>query len=105
MRFEVGHLEIDVEERSFKVNGKLVPLTKREFDILKTLMSTPERAVTRDELIRNAWGDWYGDTHMIECHISRIRSKVKKAGGPYICQAIHGVGYRLGLKGDQLVAS
>ncbi|MFM7860017.1 MAG: winged helix-turn-helix domain-containing protein [Candidatus Nanopelagicaceae bacterium] len=53
-------------------------------------------------MIKNAWGDWYGDTHMIECHVSRIRSKVKKAGGPHICQAVHGVGYRLGIK-DQLV--
>lgn len=97
-RFTIGPIELDSDQRTFKVNDQFVPLTRREFDILKTLIATPERAVTREELIKNAWGDWYGDTHMIECHVSRIRSKVKKAGGPVICQAVHGVGYRLGIK-------
>jgi len=97
-RFVVGPIELDKERRSFKVNSQLVPLTRREFDILQTLIASPDRAVSREELIKNAWGDWYGDTHMIECHVSRIRSKVKKAGGPHICQAVHGVGYRLGVK-------
>jgi DNA-binding response OmpR family regulator len=97
-RYVVGPVELDVERRTFKVNNELVPLTRREFDILQTLIASPDRAVSRDELIKNAWGDWYGDTHMIECHVSRIRSKVKKAGGPHICQAVHGVGYRLGIK-------
>lgn len=97
-RFKVGPIQLDVDRHTFEVEGKLVPLTRREFDILKTLIASPERAITREELIKNAWGDWYGDTHMIECHVSRIRSKVKKAGGPNICQAVHGVGYRLGIK-------
>lgn len=97
-RFQVGPIQLDVDRHTFEVNEQLVPLTRREFDILKTLIASPDRAVTREELIKNAWGDWYGDTHMIECHVSRIRSKVKKAGGPNICQAVHGVGYRLGIK-------
>jgi len=97
-RFTVGPIQLDVDRHTFEVEGQLVPLTRREFDILKTLIASPERAVTREELIKNAWGDWYGDTHMIECHVSRIRSKVKKPGGPNICQAVHGVGYRLGIK-------
>ena len=53
--------------------------------------------VTRETLLERVWGDWYGDTHVVEVHMSRLRNKVKKAGGPSIGTAVRGVGYRLGL--------
>lgn len=96
-RFTAGPLELDIDRHSFTVDGTPVRLTKHEFDLVKQLINSPERVITRDELIKNAWGDWFGDTHIIECHISRIRSKVKKVGGPYLFKAVHGVGYQLGL--------
>ena len=40
---------------------------------------------------------WYGDSHVVEVHMSRLRNKVKKAGGPTVGVAVRGVGYRLGL--------
>lgn len=98
-RFVAGPLELDLERHLFTVDGVPVRLTKHEFDLMKQLIHSPDRVITRDELIKNAWGDWFGDTHIIECHISRIRSKVKKVGGPYIFKAVHGVGYQLGLAG------
>ena len=97
-KFIVGPLELDSYEHTFKVHGKEVPLTRTEFEILKELISAPEKAVTHDHLIKNVWGEWFSSKHMIESHVSRLRAKIKNAGGPTICEAVRGVGYRLGIK-------
>ena len=59
-------------------------------------MEDPRRVVTRDALIKAVWGPWYGDQHLVESHISRMRRKVLDAGGPWVGQAVRGVGYKLG---------
>jgi DNA-binding response OmpR family regulator len=97
-RYIVGPLELDSYQHIFKVHGVEVPLTRTEFEILKELISAPERAVTHDHLIKNVWGEWFSSKHMIESHVSRLRAKVRNAGGPTICEAVRGVGYRLGIK-------
>lgn len=97
-KFIVGPLELDSYEHTFKVHGKEVPLTRTEFEILRELISAPEKAVTHDHLIKNVWGEWFSSKHMIESHVSRLRAKVRNAGGPTICEAVRGVGYRLGIK-------
>jgi DNA-binding response OmpR family regulator len=97
-KFVVGPLELDSYEHNFKVNGSEVALTRTEFEILRELISVPEKAVTHDHLIKNVWGEWFSSKHMIESHVSRLRAKVRNAGGPTICEAVRGVGYRLGIK-------
>ena len=52
-----------------------------------------------DALLQRVWGEWYGDSHVVEVHMSRLRNKVKKAGGPSIGTAVRGVGYKLGVDG------
>ena len=97
-KFIVGPLELDSYEHNFKVNGNEVALTRTEFEILRELISAPERAVTHDHLIKNVWGEWFSSKHMIESHVSRLRAKIRNAGGPTVCEAVRGVGYRLGIK-------
>lgn len=97
-KFIVGPLELDSYEHTFKVHGQEVALTRTEFEIVKELISAPEKAVTHEHLIKNVWGEWFSSKHMIESHVSRLRAKVRNAGGPTICEAVRGVGYRLGIK-------
>lgn len=97
-KFIVGPLELDTYQHTFKVHGVEVALTRTEFEILRELISAPERAVTHDHLIKNVWGEWFSSKHMIESHVSRLRAKVRNAGGPTICEAVRGIGYRLGVK-------
>lgn len=97
-KFIVGPLELDSYEHTFKVNGSEVLLTRTEFEIMRELISAPEKAVTHDQLIKNVWGEWFSSKHMIESHVSRLRAKVRNAGGPNVCEAVRGVGYRLGIK-------
>ena len=96
-RFEVGPLTIDAESRVATADGVELDLTRTEFDLLATLMENPRRVVTRDMLLERVWGSWYGDDHVVEVHMSRLRSKVKAASGLRIGVAVRGVGYKLGI--------
>jgi DNA-binding response OmpR family regulator len=96
-RFEVGALTIDAESRLATADGVELDLTRTEFDLLTILMENPRRVVTRDMLLERVWGSWYGDDHVVEVHMSRLRSKVKSASGLRIGVAVRGVGYKLGI--------
>ncbi len=97
-RFEAGPLTVDVESRSATVDATELDLTRTEFDLLVMLMDNPRRVVSRQALLEGVWGSWYGDDHVVEVHMSRLRTKVKAAGGPRIGVAVRGVGYKLGLE-------
>ncbi|MBK9740844.1 MAG: response regulator transcription factor [Actinobacteria bacterium] len=99
-RFEVGPLTVDTESRTATVNDVELDLTRTEFDLLTILMENPRRVITRDMLLERVWGSWYGDDHVVEVHMSRLRSKVKAAGGLRIGVAVRGVGYKLGVDSD-----
>ena len=96
-RFEVGPLTIDAESRVATADGVELDLTRTEFDLLAILMENPRRVVTRDMLLERVWWSWYGDDHVVEVHMSRLRSKVKAASGLRIGVAVRGVGYKLGI--------
>jgi DNA-binding response OmpR family regulator len=96
-RYEAGPLELDTEARTTRLNGELVHLTRTEFDLLVALMENPERVCTKDMLLERVWGEWYGDAHVVEVHMSRLRNKIKEAGGPKVGVVVRGVGWRLGV--------
>lgn len=90
----IGDLRLDAETRVATYKGESLNLTRTEFDIMNALMSNAHRVVHRRELIDRVWGTWYGDPHVIETHLSRLRNKVLSAGGPRIAASVRGVGYR-----------
>ena len=93
----VGPFELDPETRVATLAGTPLDLTRIEFDLLGILLEQPTRVVPRDELVSRVWGSWFGDDHVVEVHLSRLRAKVVRTGGPRIGVAVRGVGYRLGL--------
>jgi DNA-binding response OmpR family regulator len=95
--YKAGPLTLDTVAHEVTLDGEPLELTRTEFDLLFALMENPGRVVTRDALLERVWGEWYGDSHVVEVHISRLRNKVKKAGGPAVGVAVRGVGYKLGL--------
>lgn len=94
----VGPLELDVHLRSAKVHGTAVKLSKTEFELLAALTENHRRVVRRAELVERVWGRWHGDDHMLEVHLSRLRGKIRAAGGPRLIESVPGFGYRLGLE-------
>jgi DNA-binding response OmpR family regulator len=98
----VGPFELDPESRTASMAGNPLDLTRIEFDLLGILLENPSRVVPREELVSRVWGSWFGDDHVVEVHLSRLRAKIVRVGGPRIGSAVRGVGYRLGL--DRAVA-
>jgi DNA-binding response OmpR family regulator len=95
--FETGPIRVDVDARTATADGTTLQLTRTEFDLLAALVENPKRVIPREALLERVWGDWYGGDHVVEVHLSRLRSKVRKAAGVTVGVAVRGVGYRLGL--------
>lgn len=87
-------IELQVSHRTAHAGGVLLDLTPKEYDLLKLLVSSPDRAFTREQLLDLVWGmDYYGGTRTVDIHIQRLR---KKLGADYneIIQTVHGIGYK-----------
>jgi DNA-binding response OmpR family regulator len=91
-----GSIEIDVAGREVRVNSALVSLTNTEFEFLQLLMEHPKQVFTRAQLapIMGASQN-FGLEHALDTHASRLRLKIRNAGGPEVVSAVRGVGYRL----------
>lgn len=98
-RTRVGTLELDPLSREVWVEGRRVPLAKKEFALLRALIAEPTRTFTREELLRDVWGfQAMGSTRTLDSHASRLRRKLGSGRGSYVIN-VWGVGYRL-IDGD-----
>jgi len=87
-------LSLDEEDRVVLLDGRRVELTAQEFALLNALMERPDVPVSREQLLRKAWGyQSIGDTRTVDVHVQRLR---KKLGGDYI-ETVYKCGYRLKL--------
>ncbi|TGY91106.1 response regulator transcription factor [Petralouisia muris] len=86
------NLQLDLKSYQVFRSGENVPLTIREFEILKILMENPGHVFSRDNLLNSVWGyDYYGDSKIVNTHIKNIRKKL----GVDCIETIRGVGYRI----------
>ncbi len=91
-----ANIRMDIERHQVTVNGLLVPLPLKEFELLEFLMRNAGRVMTRAQLIDRVWGgDYYGDTKTLDVHIKRLRSKIEvDPANPLLIQTIRGLGYK-----------
>ncbi|SDK41150.1 response regulator [Natronincola ferrireducens] len=87
---------IDLEKHEVTVNGQLVVLTLKEFELLKILMKNKGRVMSRNVLLDEVWGyDYFGETRTVDVHIRHLRRKIgDDETGKYI-ETIRGVGYKM----------
>lgn len=91
-----GDIELDRRTHSVKVNGNPAILTPIEFDLLATLMRSPGRVFTRQDLV-NLLSDsgFAGLESTLNVHIRNLRMKIEKdSGNPEYVETVFGVGYR-----------
>ena len=90
----VGNLTLNNEAITAQVNHQTVDVTVREFQILYKLLSYPDHAFSRAELINEFW-DLASDTSMraVDVYITKLREKLKAADG-FTIKTIHGLGYK-----------
>ena len=84
-------LTLDLDGMEASLAGRSLDLTAREFELLRTLVSSPGRVYTREMLLSKLWGyDFYGDERVVDSHIKNLRRKLER---DYI-ETVRGVGYR-----------
>ena len=89
-----GALELAREQRQVFVNSTLVELPALEFDLLDTLVSRPQRVLSREQLVALVWKDFYGDERLVDAHIYRLRKRLIAAGlNPCPIVTVRGTGY------------
>ncbi len=92
----VSSLTMDFHSYQASLQGKLLSLTPKEFELLKLLLTNPGRAFTRDELLERVWGyEYFGDTRTVDVHIRHLRVKLSDA--PDIAagiETVRSIGYR-----------
>lgn len=99
---KISDLTVNLEEYSFAIGGKRVPLTKKEIETMWTLAGNPGKVFTRDNLLDSLWGyDYYGDSRTVDSHIKRLRAKLDTVEHPnWAIKTIWGVGYKFELLED-----
>ena len=94
---DVGGIQIDQEGRTVTVDGKIIELSLREYELLVYLVNNENIALSRDKILNNVWNyDYYGDSRTIDSHVKKIRHKLGKKG-KYI-KTIRGIGYKFEMK-------
>lgn len=91
----VGRLRVDLAAQRVWVGDTEVRLTRREFELLRTLVSDPSRVFTRAELLETVWGlGGWTRTRTLDTHAARLRAKLAGHGARFIV-GVWGQGYRL----------
>ncbi len=89
-------LNLDPIARRVWKGDQELQLSTREFDLLAILMKNAGRAMSRDELIKQVWGDdWVGDPRTLDVHVRWLRLKIEEdPASPEFIQTVRGYGYR-----------
>jgi len=90
-------LVLDPEKYKVTLNGKPVMLTLHEFSLLKTLMSSPGKVYTRDQLLDHLYPKKDANVidRVVDVHVGKLRQKIeKKPSNPRYILTVRGVGYQ-----------
>lgn len=90
----IADLEINLAGRAVRINDELIELRTQEFEVLHVLAENKGIVLTREQLLRKAWGyDFYGQTRTVDVHIAQLRRKM--ASSKVRIETVTGFGYKL----------
>lgn len=84
---------INDDERIVTVNGEVKELTLKQYELLKLLVSEPQKVLQRDYLLDKVWGENYGETRTLDIHVGTLRKIIADSGAKIA--TIRGVGYKI----------
>lgn len=95
--FTSGPLRMDLDRHEVRVDGKLVELTPKEFQILRYFLESPSRVFSRQEMLNRVWGEGYAlEEHALDVHLHSLRHKIEPdPAHPRFIVTVRGVGYKL----------
>lgn len=90
------NLIVSLDNASVTISEQKIALTKKELEILWTLLGNRGKIFSRDNLLSNLWGyDYPGDNRTVDNHIKRLRAKLDKVPHPnWQIKTIWGMGYK-----------
>jgi DNA-binding response OmpR family regulator len=89
-----GEVTVDLDRRSVFRAGEPVALSRKEFDLLALLASSPGVVFRREQIISAVWQTtWKGSFRTLEVHVASVRAKT---GVPGLIETSRGIGYRFG---------
>lgn len=89
-------LVVDVDSRRATADGRELPLSTKEFDLLAQLDARRGAVVTREHLMDEVWDEnWFGSTKTLDVTMARLRQKLEEAGADVRITTLRGVGFRL----------
>lgn len=98
--YQVGELCLSLSKHVVKADGKDVPLTLKEFEILALLMENCGIVFTRDQLLSRIWGYGFdGESRTVDVHIRSLRQKLGEWGR--LIETVRGLGYKIGEDVDE----
>jgi two-component system alkaline phosphatase synthesis response regulator PhoP len=87
-------LSIDLARCEVTLEGEIIELTFKEYELLKFLASHRGRVYSREALLNQVWGyDYYGGDRTVDVHVRRLRSKIEDANHAFI-ETVRNIGYR-----------
>jgi two-component system alkaline phosphatase synthesis response regulator PhoP len=87
-------LAIDLAGCEVTLEGRVVELTFKEYELLKFLAGHRGRVYSREALLNQVWGyDYYGGDRTVDVHVRRLRSKIEDANHSFI-ETVRNIGYR-----------
>jgi DNA-binding response OmpR family regulator len=90
----LGNLSVDPARHEARVEGRLVDLRAKEFDLLLALVENAGIVLSREKLLDLVWGfDFYGQTRTVDVHVAHLRNKL--AGSTAEIETVWGVGYKI----------
>lgn len=95
---EVSNIVLDLHDRQLSVNGEIVALNRKEFDMLNYFLLNKNRLVTKSALAEHVWGDYIDQSDnfdFIYYQIKNLRKKLQLAGAGLEIESVYGVGYKL----------
>ncbi len=91
----LGVLSLNEANHEVKVNGKIIDLTLKEYELLLLMLKRQGRVFSRDQLLDRIWGTEYdGESRTVDVHIRTLRQKLGEM--EYIIKTVRGVGYKVG---------
>ncbi|MEC3975189.1 response regulator transcription factor [Amycolatopsis sp. H20-H5] len=90
-----GNLRLQMSARHATLDGRELPLTAREFDLIAFFLAHPGVAFSRADLLEKVWGWDFGDQSTVTVHVRRLREKIEREPAkPVRVATVWGVGYR-----------
>ncbi len=91
---ECDGLLIDLARYEVTLEGRIIELTFKEYELLKLLATNSGRVYSREALLDQVWGyDYYGGDRTVDVHVRRLRSKIEDSTHTFI-ETVRNIGYR-----------